>query len=801
MKGFALKFILPVICLLLVASTFFINERLSAISPEDAVSQVEILEQGQGAVFEKQNDAYILKSGAAAALVLVLNSNSIIRLDKGSDISLKFIENDDFSRTAEVGLFKGRIWIYTLNSSLKTELKTPSLQVLAEPGVFDIQYIGGNLTLTALRHNIDVEILGNKLVVPESRSMVISEEKIKNSADTIKKLRYSKLLKEFPYFAVSKPDAWIVSNQKKDSAFLEKYKESLFEDIRNGGVKLGADEDSFFFKFNKFLRDADVEFTFDPSRKIEKQTSTAFKYFDSGVYAVLTGNETLAIRRFEQFSFVASEMDSALKDASQSWNKSLEKHLDLLAFARPNDKFFQAKSALRLASKTSGFDSLHLAYADILDTAAIGNDAETGQKVITALRRFGSQADFSLKRMKGDLAATDAFFTSIYLNEFLKSRPGLLKNEFLRISELFERFHLAGIGNREQTDDQRQFFIADKIKIIQMVKALIEADTVQFQDGRNSILLLANQIEALKPTFSDTAVLSYFDKQLADLAPFITFLRSSTAERIHGSYQEGFEDFKKQQAEFKQVAELLSTAAGGEQISASRREELAGIVAADIGSLGIKNIKITLPAVEGDSRVNVVNAEFEGKKFTGVYDTVRKVMSDIVFDSEKIPNSVKSENLKKLFLIKMGKLALATGETVESLTEQPSQESILEKVTTAKLLEDLDKMGISVDEKYLGMENFGEGVIHVRLALLGDGSDATVFAFDVAPKISTVSNLKVQTVSGELPVNGTFSLRELALKVDQVFKAAAFEKQKEDELKKFVNGGAAEEGTSSVQRQ
>ncbi|MEK9132772.1 MAG: hypothetical protein AAB606_03650, partial [Patescibacteria group bacterium] len=132
---------------------------------------------------------------------------------------------------------------------------------------------------------------------------------------------------------------------------------------------------------------------------------------------------------------------------------------------------------------------------------------------------------------------------------------------------------------------------------------------------------------------------------------------------------------------------------------------------------------------------------------------------------------------------------LPQGASAESLMEMPSPQSVLEKVSKSTLLEELQKIDVSVEDKYIGLENIDDGVIHVRLALLGKGTDAIFFSFDVSQKISLVTNLKVNTVSGEVPVNDEFALRDLPIKVQQIFKQAMFEKQKEDEMKKMLREG------------
>lgn len=782
MKRIISRIFLALICAGLVAGTVFLDEKLTSASAKPEISAVTVSEKGSDAKFVREGEDFSFDAGSESEMTLVFFENAVLRFNKGSSGVLRVSGSEIFPRKASLKLSSGRLWLNTLHSTLDLEIETPVLKILAAPGIFDIFYSDSNLTLRAIRRNLEISFLGNRLVLPENRQMTISESKIKNAEATIAKLRYSKLLKEFPFFALEEADSWMNANSEADAIFFEQYEKKVFGEIREGGPKMGSDDEGFLFNIEKLIQKTNLTLTFDPAKKEKKLTNGLVKYFDAGMYAMLTGKETLAKKRFAQFAETVTELQQLPPD----FEEALASRLDRLAFASPRENFFEAKSALRAAFKKPALANLQTALRDVLDLAASGADSETEQKVVTALRRFGSLVDSSVKRIRDQNASEDIFFQSVLLNDFLARNPLLLREEFLKISELFESAHLDLIATREEADDQRQFFISEKLRAIQMIKSLMDKEQTPFQDGRRSILLLANQIDALKPTFSDAAVLAYFDEQLANLKPFIAFLRSFQSDRVRGSFDADLKDFESRQAEIKEVTELLSTAGGGDQISASRREELAGMVASDFGPLEISNIKIILPAAEDDSRVKVVSAEMAGKSFTATYDTARKVFSDLVVEEEKIPNAIRLENFAKFFLIRLGKLVLPAGATIESLTEAPSPQTLLEKAAKTRLLEELIKLGISVEEKYLGLENLKDDVIHVRLALLGQGSDAKVFSFDVSQKGSVASNLKVQTVSGELPVNDTFALRELPVKVEQIYERAVFEKQKEEELKKFV---------------
>ncbi|MBI2638096.1 FecR domain-containing protein [Candidatus Peregrinibacteria bacterium] len=783
------KLFLGIFSIALVAGTFFLDERLATVKGESGPIPVRVIEKGPDADTIFENDAYAFKSGASKRLVIELFENAVLRFAPNTSGALVFQPGDASNRHAELSLAQGRIWVNSFASPLSLVIKTKAVSVTASPGVFDIIYQDGKVDITARRRSAVIGFLGNELVLPEGRSMSISEAKINASASAIAKLRYSKLFKEFPFFAQEKSDDWMRDNARDDEVFLAEFERKRDKSIREAGPHFGSDDISIFSRLGELMKQSAITLTFDPQKKEEREINLVFQYFDAAAYYFLTGNEAAG----QKWLFVFQKKSELFRDKPVFQN-GLVRRLDQFSIASSaasgasaSSRFFDMKLALRDAGDPSVLAKLNFAFEDIEDALAAGSDTETQARVLKLLRLYGGLVDGSIRRVKNSQASTQLFVQYIRFQDFLRRHPEFIREEFLKIGNLYEIAYVDLLETKEQADDERQFFMNEKLKQIQMIRDFMNKEVIPFQDGRRSILALANQIETIKPAFSDTAVASYFDDQIKDLSPFLAFLRSSRAENLRGSFEKDFQEFETNLSDLQKVTALLGAATGGTQISAFRREELAGIVATDLGGIDAVNIKIILPEGEDDPRVKVVSAEFEGKIWSGTYDTSRKVLSDIVFDSQKIPNAIRLENTAKFFLFQMGKAVLPTGVTPESLTEAVSPESLLERAAKTKLLEELKKLDISVEEKYLGLENLNDGVIHVRLALLGEGADAKVFSFDVSQNVSVASRLKVQTVSGEIPVNDEFGLRELPTKVEQIYQRAVFEKQKEEELKKMLN--------------
>ena len=780
MNNSAKKIVFAVLSMVLVGVTLFADQHLTRAHSEDAPLVLRVADHGDDAIFTHQGNVYALHAGANARLTAVVGESFVVRLEPGAEATVRL--PDDISQGAvRISLDIGRVWINSLNSTFTTALTTAATTVTADPGVFDIAYREAHLTVTAYRHSAQVGFLGNSLVVPENRFLTVEEKKLNANRTSITKLRYSKLYKEFPYASVHDPDEWVTKNKADDTNFADVYMEKVTSAIRDGGPKISVQQSGILFQVGRAAKTVTRALTIDPVRKNETDMRTALAYFDAALYAALIGENEVSTRWLNEFSSLAGSIPSG-----DAWRRERALRVERTSFALPGEAFFEAHGTIHALLLRTPRERIHAQFNDVLDVAASGNDTETRARVVTALRKFSTVAKDNLMQMSGATAPTEVFFEGVLVSDFLDRTPRLLREEFLKIAEMFESTHLRLLGSGELSDDQKQFFMGEKIKRIKVLRGLIEKGEVTFDEGRPAILLLANQIDALRPT-TDTAVLSYFDRQLKEQSQFIAFLRSADADNVHGSFLESFAQFTTNISDIKKVNDLLASSTGGMQISPFRREELAQIINTDLAAIGLTKIKLILPDDESTDIVMVESADFQGTMVSATYDTLRKVFSSITFGKEQIENSIRLANLQKFFLLKLGKFSLPQGVSAESLIEAPAAGpalSIVQKVVRDTLMARLSALEITVEDKDLGFEDLDKGIIHIRLGHAGDANDPKIFSCTVDQKITIITNLKVQTVTGEVAVNDTFGLKELPVRVNQVYQRALFDKQKEDELKR-----------------
>ncbi|KKU79541.1 MAG: hypothetical protein UY05_C0027G0003 [Candidatus Peregrinibacteria bacterium GW2011_GWA2_47_7] len=629
MNNPAKKIILAVLSIVLVTATLFADQRLTRADNEDTSLALRVADHGDDAVFTHQGNVYALQAGAKARLTAVIGESVVVRLEPGSKATVS-LPYDLSQSVMHVSLSSGRVWINSLHSTLITTLTTAATTITADPGIFDISYKAAQITVTSYNRSAKIEFLNNNLVVPENRSLTVEGAKLNGNRATIAKLRYSKLYKEFPYTAVPAPDDWVTKNQNDDRAFADAYMQKVTNAIREGGPKVSVNQSGVLFQVASAAKTITRALTLDPARKNKTYIRAALAYFDAALYSALAGDNDVSKRWLDEFSTLASGIPS-----SDEWTRELAVRAARTSSTLSGDAFFNAHETVNALLVHTPLERIHAQFNNVLDVAASGNDTETQARVVTALRQLGAVAKDNLVQMGGADAATGVFFESVLVNDFLNRTPRLLREEFLKIAELFESTHLRLLSKGEFSDDQKQFFMGEKINRIKVVHGLMEKDDVSFKEGRSAILLLADQIDALRPT-TDTAVLSYFDNQLKEQSQFIAFLRSSDADNVHENFQESFAQFTANVADIKKVNDLLSSSTGGTQISLFRREELAQIVNTDIATTGLTQIKLVLPEDEGVDIVTLQSANFQGTTVSASYDTVHKVFSNITFGKEQI---------------------------------------------------------------------------------------------------------------------------------------------------------------------
>lgn len=687
--------------------------------------------------------------------------NAVIRLASGGRAQL------EAKKETEVELLEGRLWLNASASAMPVRITSGPAAVEVLGATVDLQRVNETLAISQIRGSAYIEVARRRLVISAGEAITVPLTKVIENNDSLASIAYSKLQKEFPP-EPSYGDKWTDYNEREDAQWRAAHGASVAARVRARGTG-GANVSS------SLARLADVV-TLSASKKRERAFRASEKLILAALNQSLQGDGD-ASRTYELFEH-AAESHRALGGLRSEYLPLL----DSVFYARDerSEPFAAARDSLMRVAIEDPAASLAMGLDDVSE-AFSGSDAlAAGELGSARLRRLIKELS---SRPEGQADSERMLLNLVVLNKLLATYSALGREEFLSFAGAVEDRELAGVTAKEDEVDLRQFFISEKLALLRVIRSWLEKDLVPFQAGRASALALARRIEELRPLLVDTAFVALFDEELSREAQFLAFLRSSPAATMRGSFDDHFADFKSQSDEIAEVRKLLESAQGGTGISAGRKEELAAQVQEDAATVPLSEIKIMLPNVEETTAVKIVEARFEGKSFAATYDIARKLFTEITFDGRQFPYGVRQENLNRFLLVSMGALKLQSGQSIESIAETAPSQTTVQKVAVARIIGDLAKIGIRVDPHYLGFEDFKNGIVHVRLATHGEGSQSHLFSFDLTEKFSSAINVRVQTVAGELPLNGQFNVLELPSKVEQIYARAVFEKEREVEEK------------------
>lgn len=736
---------------------------------------VEILSLGSDATVKQTRELFHLKSGTQDSFEIRLDS-MVLRGLPETEFRMKKMEETGIFELSLVG---GRIWFNSINSISRFKVDAGKFVFHLEPGVFDLNFDGNTATLSAVRHSAFAEFVGRRLVISEGKSLALDQSKVDRTQDQIVKLRYAKLVKEFPLYAVA-PDEWIDQNSKFDEAWYQKNRDETIREIRDRGPRLGFDELSSSFKAERGLENLLTALTLDKKRKAERSADAAFAYFDAAVFAKIVGKDAIALKRGASFSRLQQSLPVDVR------NRSAAPRAAALSFALPGDTLFEDRVAVRTILEDTPLKKIHAALLDVLDAQGNRGQLEAARVMDNLLIRFAELSETTADVFTDPTIAEDLFFEQLLLNDFLSTNDALLREEYLKTAWNIEQAYLKLLQDSEALRDEQQFFIREKIERMKKIEKLLKEDAMPFQEGRKALLALFAQVERLRPIVSDTAVLLHFDGQLDLLRPTVSFLKSSGADKVRSDYALHFDQYKKRVQQAYDVQALLQQSSGGSDISPFRREELAAEVRGVLEEIGLSEIKLVLPDDEDSALVSLESAVFEGKNLSASYNTDSQIFSTVVLDGAPLQGSVARDKLRVFLLVKLGTLKLPDGVSEDSLVVQPSDDEQLAQRTRAQIRDAFTQAGMTVEEKYIGLEDIENSIAHVRLALLGEGSATIVFSCDVDIRTNMISKLSVQTVSGAQKIDEAIPLIDLATRIQQVSERAIFELEQKQQVKEAL---------------
>lgn len=527
--------------------------------------------------------------------------NAFIRLQK--DTVVRFDRYDSQNEQYIFHLLNGRAWVNNLLSSGAVNVIAGGASAVAKNSVFDIRFDGKksiiyankhaltvNLVVPASRsgeqieHNVAVESQSylpeadfiNHYLLPQNNQTTVFVAKILEESATVKKLLYSKLVKEFLVGIVDlerlKNDAWIQNNAQIDSGFLQKVSNDVLQKIRDGGIK-NASAHSFGYEFGQVLNRFANALTVSASKTNARTMEGLISHLRDAEYLLVFGRLSEAESRLALFKqllseYFSSNMDVYVREILQNLRREYDllrsvsvgeplyaakKSLFNVLFSPESGRSADAKSLLRRDGATHYADAkLPLVYRfsllrDLMNS--VYDLADTNNQSARASLDIYFQNLIDLKI--GNTGHLDEFKNVLIeenqlLDNLLRMYPQFYLDRFFGMKGMLEQEWLKLLpDNAIEKNEEKQNIVGNKIDLLNRLKSFFLEDKIGLNEARMILFRLFREAEDLRlPIEAEAAVNELYAKRLKDFGVFFRFLNAPeyVQTTLHGTTRE--EQFK-----------------------------------------------------------------------------------------------------------------------------------------------------------------------------------------------------------------------------------------------------------------
>lgn len=796
---------------------------LSAIIPANQVATIltesgEIRTPGSYEVMSGQEIA----SDEAIDVKILFPDYGELRLDINTNLVLKEIDtvNDKY----EFILKNGSIWGNLQFTDYDVVIFTEYGKVTPGNASFSISYDGVKTDIYVDKHDIKVDVLNddeilNTFWIAEGNKVQMLNSKIKKESETIKKLLYSKLIKEFNYgrISISKltDDLWIKLQRENDLDYIEKVNDDMSDVLKKYGLKT-LSTTSIRFQFKAMVTDLRSSLTFSEDKNNTILLSSIFENLHDAKYLYLNENDTDGGVRLALFE---NDIAKPEYQGSNSFQKELfaklQSEFDELRFVVPGDNLYPVKNVIwtQLLSVQSQkfltmqyeFDLLTAKINDVYDSIVL----EPKEALIVFEEYFDAYGKIRLSYQK-DLSMIEdkLIHQNILVSNLLFKSPDLYRVDLFESKIQLENDYIVAISGGKNKQEQRQTFITEKIDLLSRIKYFLFNEELDAGDARKIVFSLIRNIEDLKENISEVAAINQlFEKRLADFGVFWQYLNSPEYSQtpLHGaSHKDRYDEFKKIQEDLVTFDDIREEILGSEEGLDFTTDDILSQVELDLKEAGVSNIEFGFYNDPSQTKVPLVKAIVAGITWRGTYDFDRKMVANIIVEDQVLTQEgVKLSNLQKFITNAVqekrkeeeaAELAAAEAEVekpevvledpksvdpdpiienpVEDLKEEISSEisdeipedskaissSTISVDLAAKvfLMEKFSKLGMVVSRDAIEVKDLNAGEYEIKNVYYEENRNAK-FSFSYSSSDDEVYNLVVETEQGAKVANDTFS--------------------------------------------
>ena len=403
----------------------------------------------------------------------------------------------------------------------------------------------------------------NTLLLAQGTQVIVANQTVKNNLETIKRLLFSKLIKELQYSVFDKSqletDTWFKRNVEADEKLADDVQFQRLRVIRGRGLRYSS-LDSLNYNIAQSLKTVFATFTFSKPRLIERTLHEVFVDLHDAEFLYDVGRNAEALQRLNLFKNNSSVFVSSFGgNSKQLFLKALQEEIGFLLFVQPRDNLFELQTAL----------------TDVLYTYFAGSSNELELKIGTLMVKLNL---LSYVAEKGDAKDLKQYFDA-YLDdlrallltqdkklvqhpEFLQQQNQILDNlftqyavfyrdDYFKMKILLENKYLDLLPNGDDKNEERQTIISQRIDFLRYLQEFFLDGKIPVLEATKIVSRLTLEIKNIElPPSAQVAIAQIFDEKLQEFAVFYRFLNSPEylTSSVRGkNYRERFQKFIEEQ--------------------------------------------------------------------------------------------------------------------------------------------------------------------------------------------------------------------------------------------------------------
>jgi len=701
---------------------------------------------------------------------------------------------------------RGRIWANNIYTSAYFNIVAKGAYLIPDYAAVDVNVEDEKTIVYADRHQVSVGLVPlnfqaesakrfsddtfiNSYILPEGNQTSVFSEKIVQNETTLRKLFYSKLVKEFPFGAIDPQllsnETWFKENIKLDKAYENKIADQSSQQIRTRGLKIG-DMSSFGYTFGRSLNSFYNVLTLSQVKVISRINEGVFDHFEDAKYLLLFGQTT---RAKERLDFFQKSLDEALVSQSQSYKiaamSRLREEYDRLSYVTPDDSLAPAKIMINnylLAHLDGTEDDIREKFLLVRNTMNGVYDLadQNSQSARQALEDYFAQFTQLVTKEKTVLVRLSHILAeeNQIMNNLLRLYPIFYRDRFFAMKGQLEQQWLDLLPEGEGKNEEKQTIVSTKIDFLRQLQTFFLADKIAVDDAKQIVFRLFREADDLQlPADEQVAVNELYAKRLEDFGVFFRYLNSPeyVATTLHGSSRKTqFEEFVAAQAEQVSIEEIRNEILGNQAAPVITVEKILAQAQKDLAAAGATNVVFGLFSDINQKIIPLDTAVISDVTIRAQYSWDGKLVSQIYAGDELLSaEPVSLANLARFIESKKQTSEPVVSAPQPAPTPSPTPvatPSKTERVAKILLIQKLKANDIAVMEADVTITDLSASLFSVSKAILV--SDQSIsFSFDVDGKNNIVTNIKVTTATGQSSIDGPVDLADVSAEVKAAFEA------------------------------